>query len=127
MGSGGSHALWPVTHYFASRLFFKRFGQRKVHDPDLLVRVPVSVYLYPGLLELVEGVEPLPPSVAGGDVTQTLPPQSGDGYAGLEPAVPLPEAVLAAYPDVGAALTSGLRLLAAEDLDEQRSLEEKGH
>ena len=26
MGSGGSHALWPVTNHTTKGLFFKRFG-----------------------------------------------------------------------------------------------------
>jgi hypothetical protein len=107
MGSGGSHALWPVTQLFASRLFFKRFGQHEVHHPDYLVRVPAAVDTGPRVPELFEAI--------------------GDGDAGLEPAVPLLESVLAAYLDVGAAHPSGLRLLAAEDLDEERSLEEKSH
>jgi len=77
--------------------------------------------------ELVEAGEPLSPDVVRGDVAQALPAQAGDGDAGLEPVVPLPEAVLAVYLDVGAAPSSGLGLLAAEDLDEERSLEEKGH
>ena len=118
MGSGGSHALWPVTQLSASRLFFKRFGQHEVHDPDDLIRVPATVDAGPRGLELLEAAEPLPPDVLGGDVSQALPFQAGDGDAGWEPAVPLLEAVLAAYFDVGAAHPSGLRLLAAEDLDE---------
>jgi hypothetical protein len=127
MGSGGSHALWPVTQLFASRLFFKRFGQHEVHHPDYLVRVPAAVDAGPRVPELVEAIEPLPPDVVGVDVSQALPAQAGDGDAGLEPAVPFFEPVLAAYLDVGAAHPSGLRLLAAEDLDEERSLEEKSH
>jgi len=83
-----------------------------------LVRVPAAVDAGPRLPELFEAGEPLPPEVLRGDVSQALPVQAGDGDAGLYPAVPLPEAVLAAYLDVGAADPSGLRLLAAEDLDE---------
>ena len=127
MGSGGSHALWPVTQIFASWPFFKRFGQHEIHNQDHLVWVPVAVDDCPRVPELGEAAHPLPHDVLGSDVSQALLAQACDGDASLEPAVPLPEAVLAVYLDFGAAPSSVLSLLAAEDFDEERSIEEKGH
>ena len=60
MGSGGSHALWPVTNHTTLRLYFKHFGIAHILElyyPDKLLWVIDSIDFTPNIDELIEGIE----------------------------------------------------------------------
>ena len=62
MGSGGSHALWPVTNHTTKGLFFKRFGGTyilELDDPDEFIWIKVAVDVCPDPDELLHGLESL--------------------------------------------------------------------
>jgi hypothetical protein len=62
MGSGGSHALWPVTRLPSTAILFKRIGKPEIlelHDPKFVIREDVTVYPAYGRGELGLGTEPL--------------------------------------------------------------------
>ena len=57
MGSGGSHALWPVTNHITLRLYFKHFGISNILElgyPDKLLWVIVSIDFTPNIYELID-------------------------------------------------------------------------
>lgn len=75
MGSGGSHALWPVTNHTTKGLFFKRFGGTyilELDDPDELMRIIIAVDFCPSLDEFLCGPEPLFLDIFWSDLAQIL-------------------------------------------------------
>ncbi len=75
MGSGGSHALWPVTNLTSLGLLFKRFGGvyiPELDDPNVFLWVVAAVYVGPCLLELVLCGETFSFDVCLGDFTEVL-------------------------------------------------------
>ena len=56
MGSGGSHALWPVTQLTATALLFKHIGGIYIlefYNPDVGAGIGVTVDVPPHLVKLL--------------------------------------------------------------------------
>ena len=60
MGSGGSHALWPVTNHTTLRLYFKHFGIAHILElnyPDKLLWVKTPIDFPPNIDEHIKRIE----------------------------------------------------------------------